>query len=949
MKRRGMLAGFLLTILLLLPYMSIPAEPMQPEKIRVGYSHNYMNYNANNRMEGYAYEYLREIAYYTDWAYEYTYGSPQELRQKLLAGEIDLYFTAGDYWREYPGLQGVRIGTDFGTIYISQDNKRVFYEDIDSFQNLTIGLWKGSPNASHLEAFAAERGFLYQPVYYETIASMQKALADGEVDAIAINSLMNINNSKIVATFDPAPIYILSRAGSTIGDRIQWTVERLWSEQSNFSSELYEKYRGGGDNQLAFTREEAAFLADVPVIRAACLENWYPLEYKDKNTGQWNGICIDILHVIESNSGLDFEFVGASTYDQVLGMVQKGEADIVCSHLNLPEEAAARSLLLTRPYTNMPATFVKRMDKSSDIETAVIGITTNYTKMANIILQEYPKAQIVFYPTIEKLLSAVEWGRVDYAHEITYVLDDVMKNYQYDSLETVTAAQQDYAVCIGVSKNFDPMLLSILNKQISQIDAEQEYKIVLSNTTVMRRLSFSTVLQQYAFQISLLAVLVVGVILFQANRSRKQLMQYAFTDSLTGGPNWNRFELDAGDLLKEGKRSYAIVFMDIDQFKLINELHGYQNGDAILKEIYSAVKVSLQKHETACRMSADDFILLLHYQSQEELEERIQGLLKRVSELSDKQISFHTRCGIYKINEEITSVHTAVDRAKMAQQALGRNQNGQEEKNYIFYSADMKEKALYEKEIESVMEEALQNQEFVVYYQPKYGILSNRIIGAEALVRWRRKDGALVPPDKFISVFERNGFIVKLDLYVFEEVCATLKRWMEQGYQLVPISVNLSRVHLYEKEFYRKYIDIMHKYGIDAYLLELELTESIMFDNQEHLINITKALHDNGFLISMDDFGSGYSSLNLLKDIPIDVLKMDREFLNETVDSDKGRKIVSNIVQMARELSIFVVMEGVETSKQVEFLKSIHCDAAQGYFYAKPMEVAEFEKLLEQA
>ncbi|MDX5684949.1 putative bifunctional diguanylate cyclase/phosphodiesterase, partial [Clostridioides difficile] len=267
--------------------------------------------------------------------------------------------------------------------------------------------------------------------------------------------------------------------------------------------------------------------------------------------------------------------------------------------------------------------------------------------------------------------------------------------------------------------------------------------------------------------------------------------------------------------------------------------------------------------------------------------------------------------------------------------------------SYSFFNEDTRNRLYKEKRLEDNMNKALEKGEFIVYYQPKYSLDDvNEIEGAEALIRWNSPEFGFISPIDFVPLFEKNGFIVNIDMFVFEEVCKTLNKWINKGYTPVPISVNMSRVHLYRDNFIENITDLISKYNISPEFIELELTESVVFDNLNILIDIMKKIKEIGFLISMDDFGSGYSSLNLLKDLSFDILKLDRGFLIETTDTKRGKIIISKIVEMAKAIDIKVICEGVETYEQVEFLKEIGCDKVQGYLFAKPMVLDEFEKHL---
>ncbi len=262
----------------------------------------------------------------------------------------------------------------------------------------------------------------------------------------------------------------------------------------------------------------------------------------------------------------------------------------------------------------------------------------------------------------------------------------------------------------------------------------------------------------------------------------------------------------------------------------------------------------------------------------------------------------------------------------------------------VFYDDLDRVQMLKEKKMENTMEQALANGEFIVYLQPKINLAKSEIVGAEALVRWNSPKDGLISPGEFIPFFEKNGFIVKLDLYVFDCVCRLLKDWNARGIKAVPISVNLSRNHLSDPQFLERFEAIQKKYGVASSLLEFELTETVVFENLELLKNVIEQIHAAGFQCSMDDFGSGYSSLNVLKEIPVDILKLDGVFFDKEGDP-RGNDVVESAIELARKLGMKTVAEGVETFSQVEFLKNAACDMVQGYVFSKPLSIENFEIL----
>ncbi len=414
---------------------------------------------------------------------------------------------------------------------------------------------------------------------------------------------------------------------------------------------------------------------------------------------------------------------------------------------------------------------------------------------------------------------------------------------------------------------------------------------------------------------------------------------------MTGADSIDKFKINSNKLFaKNNPEEYALFYIDVDKFKYINDMFGYDMGNDTLIHISNTIASELKEDEIFARVSADHFVLLIKYKTDDDIKTRLNNIYNKVQILSNPKINYYKLildCGIYKISKSDNDINTIMDRANTARKTI----KGGHKNSFAFYDKEMHKKILKEKEIENSMVDALNNGEFIVYFQPKYSLSDYQIIGAEALVRWDNPQKGLIPPIEFIPVFERNGFIVNIDFYVFEEVCKKIREWMDEGQKVVPISVNLSRMHFVNSNFIEEFKLIVDKYKIPTRLIELELTETAVLDNIEGLLDTMNNLKEKGFVISMDDFGTGYSSLNLLKELPVDILKLDRAFFTEKDESNNEKIVISNVIKMAKELKMKVISEGVETISQVEFLKQIGCDMVQGYLFSKPMPVKEFEKI----
>ncbi|HBE9444068.1 signaling protein [Clostridioides difficile] len=453
------------------------------------------------------------------------------------------------------------------------------------------------------------------------------------------------------------------------------------------------------------------------------------------------------------------------------------------------------------------------------------------------------------------------------------------------------------------------------------------------------------------FMIKLYFYIVIFMILWKLSNAKliEQLKKLAYYDSLSGIKNKEKFRKDSMYILKNYYQdNFYLVQLDVNKFKYINEMFGYAEGNKILIHISQVLNNNTNKYEICARMDNDHFILLIACSTEDELLNRLSKINKEICNLSTTNSSKYKivmSSGIYKITkkDDIKKIDLLIDRANIA----AKSKKEKYEHSYSFFNEETRNRLYKEKRLEDNMNKALEKGEFIVYYQPKYSLNDvNEIEGAEALIRWNSPEFGFISPIDFVPLFEKNGFIVNIDMFVFEEVCKTLNKWINKGYTPVPISVNMSRVHLYRDNFIENITDLISKYNISPEFIELELTESVVFDNLNILIDIMKKIKEIGFLISMDDFGSGYSSLNLLKDLSFDILKLDRGFLIETTDTKRGKIIISKIVEMAKAIDIKVICEGVETYEQVEFLREIGCDKVQGYLFAKPMVLDEFEKHL---
>lgn len=443
-----------------------------------------------------------------------------------------------------------------------------------------------------------------------------------------------------------------------------------------------------------------------------------------------------------------------------------------------------------------------------------------------------------------------------------------------------------------------------------------------------------------------LCMLIFSVINIHKKNLREKYA-LAFKDSLTGCYNKTKFIIELQNHRNLYDDHHAVLMYDIKNFKAYNNIFGYQSGDELIIKLGRIFSSNIKSDELVSRIYAERFILLVDYSTKERLNNRINYIFKEIgkvlNESNESQYTLIARCGVCLINEVDTELtpDTIIDYANQARIMI----TDISESTYNYFDFNEYTVNSQKAKIESHMQTALENNEFLVYLQPKYSIVDSEptLNGAESLVRWRYKNEKFMFPNIFIPTFEQNGFITKLDLYMLEHTCKILRKWLDEGKKCVPISVNQSRANVFNSAYLTTLLEIIDKYEIPHELLEFEITESAVMDDIGQVREHFRQLRNHGFLTSMDDFGSGFSSLNMLKDIEADIIKIDKGFFDRAFDSVKGKYIVKTVISLVKGLGYRVIAEGIETKKQLEFLKTCGCDSIQGYYFGKPQPWNDFE------
>ena len=443
--------------------------------------------------------------------------------------------------------------------------------------------------------------------------------------------------------------------------------------------------------------------------------------------------------------------------------------------------------------------------------------------------------------------------------------------------------------------------------------------------------------------IIIISIIVINIVsISKTVHEKKGLAKVYYFDPASGGKNMQYF-YDRARLILKRKRNkypeYAILDVRMQKYDSYCTCYGVERGMELIEILYNELSKSVNKYEVLAHSEKADFALLLGYTDKEELYNRIISITNGLKCASgDDNSKFNV--GIYEVDDGNIDTECMYNFAGVALNSIAESEDG----SICTYNTKMRDEELWVNMVENDMKHAMENGEFQVYLQPKYSTKEEKLSGAEALVRWIHPTRGFISPGRFVPIFEKNGFVLNLDDFMISEVAKQQAKWMSEGKELFPISVNVSRAHFTRADLAEHICGIVDKYGVPHDKIELELTESAFFDDKEVLIKTVKKLKEYGFEISMDDFGAGYSSLNSLKEMPLDVLKLDAEFFRGEDDENRGEVIVGEAITLAKKLNMRIVAEGIETREQVDSLARMDCDLIQGYYFAKPMPISEFEE-----
>ncbi len=958
--------AFRLCLLLLLVFL-VPALAFSSGKktVRVGWYESPFNITDSfGGRSGFAYEYQQKIAAYTGWEYEYVNAGWPELLQMLQRGEIDLLSDVS-YTEERAGnmlFSALPMGEEDYYIYISNRNTQISLDNFDSFNGKRVGINRGSVQRDFYAAWAEKYGISTEIVDLTggEKDSLQK-LNRGELDIYVGTSI--VKNG--VGEDRPIPIcsvgsspffFAVSRNRPDLLQELDAAMNRIQDENRYYNQQMNKKYFYSNALGAYLTPAESEWLARHGVVRVGYRADYLPYCGKDEQTGILTGALKDYLKIAASgvkNANLVFDPIAFPDMESAMKALKNGEIDCLFPVSFSDYDGEKEDVLVSTPPMHSEMFAVVRRENRKkyslqEIESVAYVKGNHYHE--NFVKKFFPEWKVTLCDKREDRLRAVASGEADCClislYRLNSLVDQIAK-YNLAPLSTGEDIHFSFAL-----RRDDALLYSILNKLNNLVPETQVYSSLASHSYAEKKVSFADFVKDnfvpFVAVAATIATLLLSLSLYSAKarkkaKDRQQLISVTENDDLTGLFSRGFFYEYARRFNRDYPRlkTDAIV-LNIEQFHLVNELNGREYGDMVLCSLAEEIKTFLEGNiGIAGRIEADRFdIFCKHVEDYPALLAEFQN---RLNELS-RSVSIRLRMGVMPWQEGLGS-DQAFERAWSAcNMVRGGN------KHLMIYNEEIRSRENYSQRLLNDLRRAVEQREFKVYYQPKYNVQCDppRLASAEALIRWQHPELGLIPPNDFIPLFEGNGQISLVDKYVWAEAARQIAEWKEKYGVTIPVSINLSRVDMFDPQLEEILDGLVESNGLDRKDLKLEVTESACTDNADELMKVMERLRSKGYEIEMDDFGSGYSSLNMLSSMPVDVLKMDRGFILNIEHSEQDFRLVELILDIAENLKMLVIAEGVETENQMAMLKNAGCDLVQGYYFSRPVPPDVFESFIER-
>ncbi len=905
-------------------------------------------------------DYMTELSKYARWNVEYVEcESWDDALAKLDTHEVDLVGSAqySEQRAQVYDYADLASGYTYGIIATNGDGT-IAYEDFDAMKKITFGMVRTYVRQKEFFSYLAANGIDQPNVkLYDSTQHLHAALDAGEVDAM-VHTFMEVKEGqRLIGRFSPKPIYYITWKGNDdLLRELNSAIADLKFNHPELETELITEYYDSKlDKSVLLTSAEQEYLQQKQTVIVGYLDGHYPFSYTDEKTGEFAGLSRNLLERTLLWTGITLEYREFKNHEAAHTALEAGEIDIQAYCIQTHESRNGDVVKELTAYVHLPLVIVSDgMRSFEQLETvATVTAFSHFTDQTTGITT----AAVVFADNQLECLQLLAAGEVDAVLCDGYLAENQLRtNLQYQHLKISSVLNIDHSAHMVIHSPENSELESILSKTISTISITDINNYVFEEN-VYPLLSISTFIRNNSFPIILilllLSIAVIAVAVHMVRDSRKiQRLLYKEPDMDVWNLNYLFYK---GEKLvqAEKKERYAVVSLGVYNLRNYSIIFGWEAGQQLLEIIKDTLEKCVDdKKEICARYYVGRFILLLNWNDWDLFVERLENIQKLVEEFIfiKTENRMQVPMGVYEVPQQDSNLRTA---ANCASQALELAMKGNvADKRITAYNETIEVSMTERHQTETLLESVDIPKNFVAYYQHKVDIRSGKIVGAEALVRFLdpTANRAVRSPAYFVPYYEQTGRIVELDFFVLESVCRMLRKRLDEGKKVVPISCNFSRMHFAKPGFPERFEAVLDRYQISKDLLEVEITETlVMKELQEHTIRETLSiLKEKGIRLSIDDFGAGYSSLGSFVHVPASTIKLDRSFLLNDENPERQMKIMRGIVRMSEELDAGIVCEGVETEKDLHIMHQIEAYVAQGYFYSKPEPQEEFERNLDK-
>ncbi len=944
-------------LLVLLVPASLSAAQDRP-LLHVGYMDvpDYISQGPDGYFRGYIYDYLQSVANYSGFRLKFVPGTPTESVERLLHGEIDMIAVLPDIEHPNPEIVKSRHAIIYAPIGLILRPEKSLDGDGPLRLGFPPNIYPAGEIVSSLRHYGFEQGRDYDLIPFDNPTSIVMKTMKGELDGYVDGVVYHRNPNPMVAHLFNGRFAIAMRARDTeLRKRFDRAVEDLLLINPQIREQLYLKYFNNG-TPLLLTSDEKAFIKNNPTVTVTLSPGQKPFSYFED--GKPKGIIAEIAELMAKDLGLSFQFREAANSGEVLDHLKSGEIDIVADYFSNYNWGQENNASLSQPYLTLNYVPVMRRDRPLG-DSPIVACVRSHFYTHEFIAKRYPAENLRYYDTVRECMEAVNGGRADVTFLKAITVQHDIEQGSYLNLFTNGNVAFSHMISFAVSQQADPRLIRLLDKEIRHLGEARIDEIVTRHTFEGEQ---NRSLMAYIANHPWESIAVVAAVLFAIiggllyvmrlrQQSAKEIYRLAYHNQLNGLTNVLWFEREAPRIIRKRAkdRMAGRLFIMVLSTRRIDLLKASLDQEAVADGIRQLVEHARAENawilaDGISSVFTHLYVLgyLDHGMTLRDAAEKFAAdtaLLQSRGYSVRMEYNFGLRAIPADEEPDIIRLMADADTAQM--EAM---ENGE---NIGIYDEKLQKKRLQQKEIESHMRQALRDGEFQVWLQPKYDLRTHKIVGAESLTRWQSPKLGFVMPGLFITLFEKNGFILEFDYHILETVCRMQRQRLDQGLPVVPLSINQSGLHIREPGYLDRLQKIVDRYQLPPGTIDLEITETafVDFDTQEGRENsaaIIAAIKKMGFTISMDDFCTGYSSIAMLQHLDMDVMKIDRAMLLAAEASSRGKSILHQVVALGESLHMQVLCEGVETEAQEALLLESGCFYAQGYLFAKPMPAKDY-------